>query len=273
MQIYSPVLPPPAPPASTPSVPSTPHLQLNLNVLNSALESSKPRPPPLVWESSNEHIQKGAPTTRSQKKAVEVKDEDGTVDEHEPAAPPAKRLRLSTKTARGIDTVARGMLHLETKASDKLCRIKHKRLAWSEPAHPARHFPVTALPLKDPPHLVVHSSRYQSLVALSAWKGQTRDTDCLNRSRSSCFPLSAVRDEPNHRQPYSSRPFAPAFHEPSFRSFTFPRPQFDLGTVASSSATASPSRSSWPSDFGFHQHHYRNGESSTPSSSETLQCA
>ncbi|BGP31882.1 hypothetical protein JCM10296v2_003660 [Rhodotorula toruloides] len=273
-QIYSPLLPPPAPPASTPSLPPNSHLQLNLNVLDHALESSKPRPPPLVWESPNEHIQKGAPTTRSKQKAVEPKGESETVDERESVAPPAKRPRPAAKSA--AMHVAHDAHRPKVKSKKAPRRTKHERLARSEPAPPARHFPVSPPHVDNPPHLVVYSPQANSLIALSAWKGQRRQLDAdLDRARSSRFPISSVRDEPNLRAPYPSCTCVsyPSF-APSFRSFTAPSPTCRFDTVATSTSTASASTSSWTSNYGFRPHHDRHGnaESSTTSISETSQC-
>ncbi|BGP07876.1 hypothetical protein JCM10049v2_003720 [Rhodotorula toruloides] len=274
-QIYAPVLPPPAPPASTPSHSPTSHVQLNLSVLNSALESSKPRPPPLVWESPSEHIQKGAPTTRSKQKAVEEKDDCGKVEERESVAPPPKRPRPATKTGQGVVQVAHDVNHSDIKTKKAPRRIKHKRLARSEPARPARHFPIPPSSVDNPPQLVAYSSQSKSLLALSAWKRQGRQADAdFDRPQSSRYPLSAIRDEPNFRPPCSSPSSASA---PSltrtFRSFTAASPALRFNPIASSRATASTSISSRTSDFGFRQPHHRNGESSTTSISETPQCA
>ncbi|GAA6048936.1 hypothetical protein NBRC10513_003155 [Rhodotorula toruloides] len=273
-QIYAPVLPPPAPPASTPSLPPTSHLQLSLNVLNSALESSKPRPPPLVWESPNEHIQKGAPTTRSKQKAIEPKDEGEAADELESVAPPPKRLRPAAKSA--AMHVAHDAHRPELKSEKAPRRTKHKHLARSEPVRPARHFPVSPAHVDNPPQLVIYSSRFKSNVSVSAWKEQSRQVDAgLDRPHSSRFPHSSIRDEPNLRAPYPSYPCAsyPSF-APTYRSFTASSPAFRLDTVPASSATTSASTSSWTSDFGSLQHYHRrrNGESSTTSISETPQC-
>lgn len=134
----------------------------------------RPRPPPLVWESPNEHIQKCTPTTRSRQKAVENANDGETGQEREPAPPCPKRRRLREKTPPDLDARDHATTAFHEGPSKPFRGAKSKRLARSEPVRPARHFPASSPAFHSPPHLVVYSSQSTSLVTVSAWKEQTR---------------------------------------------------------------------------------------------------
>ncbi|KPV75422.1 uncharacterized protein RHOBADRAFT_43927 [Rhodotorula graminis WP1] len=203
--IFVPILPPPPAPCTSPISSSAAPPALDLDAVNTALESRIPRPAPLVWKSTDDSLQHSGPSTRGlrQKRPAPSYVDD---EPDPPTIAPRPPLKKRSPALPANDAPSDPDIHLEqleptldmcsSSAAERIRRTSpfrptHLKLRRHVPEAPASHLPSTV-------KLAVFCSRTRTLARLEALKAASRRAlELVKRSPAShSFPLSSARDEP-----------------------------------------------------------------------------
>ncbi|BGP47925.1 hypothetical protein JCM10450v2_003791 [Rhodotorula kratochvilovae] len=231
--IFIPILPPPAAPCASPISPSRSAFSFDVDALCDALESSAPRPAPLVWKSPHDSLAPSGGSARGlrqKRPALHYADEPGTAAQVVRAAHPSRKRRAPSPLHEFVVVVddadtGNSCGYAFEPSFEPVLPPQAKRARRASPHRRPqvvrlnRHVPAHAAPPLPRTGLAVFSASTSRLVGLAEYKLEARGAPAFEkRTRfTSRYPLSSARDDPLPARVASPAPLSSSAHHPSAR--------------------------------------------------------